>query len=111
MIKKSLGAAVAALLGFVPLSGAQANLITWAYSGSVLASGLSGSIFSVGQTVTGTFVFDDATLGSDLGRPLLGDAPARRHQAEVDLGEVECRQVLAFERGVAERDLHAVGPA
>jgi hypothetical protein len=62
MIKKSLGLAVATLLSFVPLSGAEATLITWAYSGIVTAE--SGSIFTVGQTVTGTFVFDDATLMS-----------------------------------------------
>ena len=50
---------------------------------------------------------DDAALGGDLGRPLLGHRAAGRHQAEVDLGEVEGLQVLAFERCVAERDLHA----
>jgi hypothetical protein len=61
MIKKSIGFAVAALVAFVPLSAAQASLITWAYSGVVTAE--SGSIFNVSQNVTGTFVFESATPG------------------------------------------------
>src|SRR5262245_26302556 len=59
MIRTALGLAMAALLGFVPLSGAQAAPVTWAYTGVVSIE--TGTIFTVGQVVTGTFVFDNAT--------------------------------------------------
>ena len=50
---------------------------------------------------------DDAALGADAGAVLLRGARARAHQADVDLGEVERREVLAFERFVAVGDLDA----
>jgi hypothetical protein len=65
MIKKSLELAVATLLSFVPLSGAEATLITWAYSGVVTSEG--GTIFSLGQVVTGTFTFETATAATGTG--------------------------------------------
>ena len=56
-------------------------------------------------------VDDDAALGADAGRPFLRHGRARRHQAEVGLGEIELLQILALERLVAERHLDAERPA
>ncbi len=53
-------------------------------------------------------VDDDATLGTDLRRPLLGNRAAGGHQADVGVGEIVVFEVLDLQNAVTEGDLGAL---
>lgn len=59
MLKNSMRSTAAALLLALPLASAHGALISWNFSGTVTAE--NGPVFSIGDTVTGTLVFDAAT--------------------------------------------------
>ena len=66
----------------------------------------------VGVLAEGRGVVDhDGTGLADLFRPFPGHRAACGHQHQIDLGEVELFDVLAFDGLVAEGDLHALGLA
>ena len=66
----------------------------------------------LGVVAPGRGIVDhDAALRTDLRRPFLGDGAARRHQADIGVGEVVLVERLHLQRPVAERDLGALAAA
>ncbi len=53
----------------------------------------------------------DGAGGGDPGRPFLRHGRARRHQADIDVGEIVMVEGFALERLVAEGDIHALALA